>query len=182
MARSDTTPTSGRRWRSRRVPAALVERYVAEGWWTDATLGDRVAGWLAAAPDTPVHIHSRTHGWHGTYADVDDEARRVVALLRTEGIEPGAVVAFQLPNWREAVVSFAALAMGGYVLVPIVHIYGPKEVGFILDECGADAYLSPAGYGHVDNLQIVQQHAPDSLRLHVVTGDVPGSAPVPWQA
>ncbi|HEU5083728.1 MAG TPA: AMP-binding protein [Acidimicrobiales bacterium] len=178
MAPSDTPPPA-RRWRSRTIPPALAERYRAEGWWTDATLGASVAGWLAAAPHTPVHVHSRTRSWHGTYADVADEARRLASLLRSEGIEPGAVVAFQIPNWREAVVSFAALAMGGYVLVPIVHIYGRKEVGFILDECGADAYISPAGYGHVDHLAIVQEAAPACLRLHVVVGegaDVPAPA------
>ena len=84
-------------------------------------------------PDTTVNVHSRTNEWHGTYADIDDEARRLIALLRAEGLEPGDVVAFQLPNWREAIVVVRALAMGGYVLVPIVHIYGRKEVAFILD-------------------------------------------------
>ena len=45
---------------------------------------------------------------------------------REAGLEPGDAVAFQLPNWREAVVAFYGLAMGGYVLVPIVHIYGAE--------------------------------------------------------
>ena len=135
--------TATRGWSRRDVPTDLVERYEREGWWTDATLGGKVAEWLAAAPDTTVNIHSRTNEWHGTYADIDDEARRLIALLRSEGLEPGDVVAFQMPNSREAIVSFAALAMGGYVLVPIVHIYGRKEVAFILAECGADAYIAP---------------------------------------
>jgi len=134
-------------WSQRSVPETLVARYEKEGWWTSATLGAKVAEWLAAAPDATVNIHSRTNEWHGTYADVDDEARRLIALLQAEGIEPGAIVAFQLPNWREAVVSFVALAMGGYVLVPIVHIYGRKEVAFILTECGADAYIAPTPRG-----------------------------------
>ena len=159
------------RWARRPVPAHLEQRYVDEGWWTDATLGGRVAEWLAAAPDTSVHIHSRTHEWHGTYADVDSEARRLVAFLRGEGIEAGAVVAFQIPNWREAVVAFTGLAMGGYILVPITHIYGRKEVSFILDECGAEAYISPMAYGHVDYSDIVAHHAPSSLQLHLVVGE-----------
>ena len=93
--------------------------------------GRRVA---RAAPDATVNVHSRSRRWHGTYADIDDEARRLIALLRAERASSRAtVVAFQLPNWREAIVSFAALAMGGYVLVPIVHIYGRKEVAFILE-------------------------------------------------
>ena len=120
--------TAAHTWTRRTVPAELVDRYEREGWWTDATLGGKVAEWLAAAPDTTVNIHSRTNEWHGTYADIDDEARRLIALLRSEGLEPGDVVAFQMPNSREAIVSFCALAMGGYVLVPIVHIYGRKEV------------------------------------------------------
>ncbi len=158
-------------WSERSVPAELVERYEREEWWTDNTLGGKVAEWLAAAPDATVNIHSRSVEWHGTYADIDDEARRLIALLRAEGLEPGAIVAFQLPNWREAIVSFAALTMGGYVLVPIVHIYGRKEVAFILAECGADAYIAPASYGHVDYTAIVDEAAPPGLRVHVVVGD-----------
>lgn len=158
-------------WNTRTVPSELVDRYTAEGWWTDATLGGSATTWLTTNPDATVNVHSRTHEWHGTYADVDVEARRLISLLLAEGIEPGSVVAFQVPNWREAIVSFAALAMGGYVLVPIVHIYGRKEVGFILRECGAEAYISPAAHGHVDYVEIVDLHAPDTLRLHVVVGD-----------
>ncbi len=159
------------RWSLRSVPGHLQERYVSEGWWTGATLGGRVAEWLAAAPDATVHIHSRTHDWHGTYADIDAEARRLVSLLRREGIEPGEVVAFQIPNWREAVVTFAGLVMGGYILVPVTHIYGRKEVSFILKECGAVAYISPTAHGHVDYADIVDRSEGIGLRLHLVVGD-----------
>ena len=102
--------------------------------------------------------------------------------------QPGDAVAFQLPNWREAVVSFAALAMGGYVVVPIVHIYGRKEVAFILEQSGAVAYISPLAYGHVDYGAIVETAAPPSLRLHVVVDDaeIPprssGVARIGWAA
>lgn len=161
----------GRRWRVRRVPTDLQRAYVDGGWWTDETLGAMVARQLAAHPSSKVSIWSRSREWRGSYADVDVEARRLVALLRARGIQPGEAVAFQLPNWREAVVSFAALALGGYVLVPIVHIYGRKEVGFILEQSGAAAYISPIAYGHVDHLAIVEAAAPASLRLHVVVDD-----------
>ena len=161
-------------WSLRTVPGHLQKRYVSEGWWTGATLGGRVAEWLAAAPDAGVHIHSRTHDWHGTYSDIDAEARRLVSLLHREGIEPGEVVAFQVPNWREAVAAFAGLAMGGYTLVPITHIYGRKEVSFILEECGAVAYISPTAHGHVDYADIVDLSEGVGLRLHLVVGDGAG--------
>jgi acyl-CoA synthetase len=158
-------------WQRRQIPDDLRRRYEADGWWTTDTLGPKVAEWLAAAPSTTVNVWSKTRPWHGTYADVDVEARRLVTLLQGAGVEPGAVVAFQLPNWREAVVAFAGLAMGGYVLVPIVHIYGRKEVSFVLRQSGAVAYISPASFGHVDYMAIIDEATPEALRLHLVVGD-----------
>jgi acyl-CoA synthetase (AMP-forming)/AMP-acid ligase II len=105
---------------------------------------------------------------------VHADARRLAGVLTEAGVEPGDVVAFQLPNWREAVVAFYGLALGGFVLVPIVQIYGHKEVRFILAESGARAYLSADRFGHVDYLDIVDG-APATelpeLGLHVVLGD-----------
>ncbi len=164
------------RWSVRRVPRELERRYIDKGWWTDDTLGVMVARQLASQPDARVSVWSRARPWQGSYAEIDDEARRVVSLLREQGVQPGEAVAFQLPNWREAVVSFAALALGGYVLVPIVHIYGRKEVAFILEQSGAAAYISPMSYGHVDYAEIVKFSAPPSLRVHVVV-EAPGAAP-----
>jgi acyl-CoA synthetase (AMP-forming)/AMP-acid ligase II len=158
-------------WSLRRVPPALERRYVESGWWTDETLAAMVARQLAAHAAKKVAVWSRSRPWQGCYADVDDEARRMVSGLRELGVEPGEAVAFQLPNWREAIVSFAALALGGYVLVPIVHIYGRKEVAFILEQSGAAAYISPLSWGHVDYGAIVEKAAPASLRAHIVVGE-----------
>jgi acyl-CoA synthetase (AMP-forming)/AMP-acid ligase II len=162
------------RWTMRRVPPELERAYIDAGWWTDDTLGTVVARQLAKHPASTVAVWSRSRAWLGTYADIDDEARRLVSLLRDMGVQPGDAVAFQLPNWREAVVSFAALALGGFVVVPIVHIYGRKEVAFILEQSGAVAYISPLAWGHVDYGAIVDTAAPASLRLHVVVGDAGG--------
>jgi len=176
------------RWELRRVPPELERSYVDGGWWTDETLGTMVARQLAAHPDATVAIWSRSRGWQGRYADIDAEARRLVSLLRDVGVQPGGAVAFQLPNWREAVVSFAALALGGYVLVPIVHIYGRKEVSFILEQSGAAAYISPMAYGHVDYGEILETAAPVALRAHIVVGEgepaptSTGLARVGWEA
>lgn len=169
---------AGKRWTMRRVPPDLERAYIDGGWWTDDTLGSMVARQLAAHPASTIAIWSRSRGWQGRYADIDDEARRLVTLLGELGVQPGDAVAFQLPNWREAAVSFAALAMGGYVVVPIVHIYGRKEVAFILEQSGAVAYISPLAWGHVDYGAIVETAAPASLRFHVVVGDAgaPSSA------
>ena len=72
--------------------------------------------------------------------------------LRALGLGPGDVVAFQLPNWVEAAVTFYACALLGVTLVPIVHFYGPKEVGFILRQSRARALVIVARIGQRDYL------------------------------
>ena len=166
--------TTSARHPVRPIAEAERRRYLDEGWWTDDTLGAVVDRSLRVAPDTTVRVWSDSHPWAGTYADVHLAARRLVTALRDAGIEPGDVVAFQLPNSYAAIVAFYALAMGGYVLVPIVHIYGAKEVRFILAQSGARAYLSADAFGHVDYLDIVDgadEHDLGPLALHLVIGD-----------
>ena len=144
----------------RQVPPHLRARYLEQGWWTDETLGGLVERSLAAAPDAEVNVWSESRPWHGTYAEMRAEALQLVTALTAGGLEPGDAVAFQLPNWREAVVAFYGLAMGGFVLVPIVHIYGPKEVRFVLAESRARAYISADRFGHVDYLDLIDGAPP----------------------
>ncbi len=168
-----------RQWTPRLIPAELRERYLAEGRWTNDTLGGLVERCLGGSPATKIGVWSTVRPWHGTYDDVHIEARRLLTVLTEAGLEPGDVVAFQLPNWREAIVSFYALALGGFVMVPIVHIYGPKEVRFILAQSGARAYISADRFGHVDFVEIVDGAGGASddlpeLTFHVVAGDAEG--------
>src|SRR4051812_900882 len=88
------------RWPVRTVPAPVRERYLAAGLWTDETLGEFVDRCLlAGGEDAGVHIWSEARAWHGTYAHIHADARRLARALADEGVPPGDVVAFQLPNW-----------------------------------------------------------------------------------
>ena len=88
------------------------------------------------------------------------------------------MVAFQLPNWVEAAITFYACSMVGVTLVPIVHFYGPKEVGFILRQSGARALVIVSRIGQRDylaELATVRDGLP-SLEHVVVVGDIDGDA------
>ena len=52
----------------------------------------------------------------------------------------------------EAAITFYACAMLGVTLVPIVHFYGPKEVGFILRQSRARALVIVSRFGKRDYL------------------------------
>lgn len=116
----------------RDIPAELAARYTAEGWWTRDTIGDLLTRGLVAAPDAAFRVHSTVRPWEGTFRDVERVARRLAGGLRARGVGPGDVVAFQLPNWMEAAAVFWASAFLGATVVPVVHFYGRKELGYIL--------------------------------------------------
>jgi acyl-CoA synthetase len=134
----------------RKIATELALRYEAEGWWTRDTLGDLVARGLQAAPDTVFRVHSAARPWSGTFGDVERLARRLAAGLRSRGVGPGDVVAFQLPNWMEAAAVFWASAFLGAVVVPIVHFYGRKELGYILGAVKPRVFVTAERIGRRD--------------------------------
>ena len=126
----------------RNIPEDLTKRYVAEGWWTQETLGDLVAGGLAANPATAFHVHSAVRPFSGTFSDVEIQARRLAAGLRSRGVGAGDVVAIQLPNWMEAAAAFWASTFLGAVTVPIVHFYGRRELGHIMSTARPKVFIT----------------------------------------
>ena len=150
------TVPNPRGWGLRQVPEDLVERYVAEGWWTDGTLGSMVADAVEQLGDATFAIHSKTRPWRGTFGEVDRQARSFAASLQAEGVGPGDVVVVQLPNWHEAAVTFWGATQLGAVVVPIVHFYGAKEVGYVLDVVRPDVVISAARVGAVNHLAVYE--------------------------
>jgi acyl-CoA synthetase len=133
----------------RKIPPELALWYEAEGWWTRDTIGDLVARGLQAAPATGFRVHSAVRPWSGTFGDVERVARRLAGGLRARGVGPGDVVAFQLPNWMEAAAVFWASAFLGAVVVPIVHFYGRKELGYILGAVQPRVFITAERIGRM---------------------------------
>ena len=137
-------------WTLREVPDEVEARWLADGSWDDRTLGQLLAAGLQEHPDLVCRVHSDDRPWAGTFADLRREALLVAGGLRARGIGPGDPVAFQLPNWHEAVITFYAASFLGAVVVPIVHTYGPKEVGYILERTGVRAFVTGTTFGSID--------------------------------
>ena len=170
------------RWQLRTVPEELAARYRAEGWWDDATLGDLVAEGLGRRGDVAFRVRSATRPWDGTFADVDRSARALAGALQADGVGPGDVVVFQLPNWVEAGITFWAAAYLGAVVVPIVHFYGPKEVDYILRTVSPAVVVTAERFGHNDylaNYEPLLDALPDARWLVVgdaAAGELPARA------
>jgi acyl-CoA synthetase (AMP-forming)/AMP-acid ligase II len=162
------------RWERRPVPQDLADRYRAEGWWTDDTLGTMVAAGLDRMRDVELRVHSRVRPWSGTFAEVDRAARSLASTLAAGGVRPGDVVVLQLPNWTEAGIAFWGAAYAGATVVPIVHFYGAKEVEYILRATRPDAVITADRFGHADFLatydELLGRHPVPSW---LVVGDTP---------
>jgi len=72
-----------------------------------------------------------------TVGDLVRDAERAAGALQGLGIRAGDVVAVQVPNTYEGVVAQTAVVLCGAVLLPIVQIYGRREVDFIMRQSGA---------------------------------------------
>lgn len=169
-------PSQQSRWPLRAIPRDLTERYLREGWWNDQTLGAMVAHGLGSMSGVGFRVRSKVRPWAGTFTDVDRAARSLAGALRARGVGPGDVVAFQLPNWVEAGVTFWAAAYLGAVVVPIVHFYGAKEVDYILRVTRPDVLVTADRFGNNDYLaryEDLLNRRPTPLWL--VVGDTVGS-------
>jgi acyl-CoA synthetase (AMP-forming)/AMP-acid ligase II len=89
------------------------------------------------------------HGAEGTettdLAALHRRALRVAAGLAGLGVGPGDVVALQLTGRVESAVAHAAVMLRGAVVLPIVPIYGLRELGFVLRQSEAAVLITSAG-------------------------------------
>jgi acyl-CoA synthetase (AMP-forming)/AMP-acid ligase II len=158
----------------RSVPDDVARRYRSEGWWNDRSLGDMVAAGLGQRRDAGFEVHSKFRPWQGTFGEVDRAARTLAASLHADGVGPGDVLVFQLPNWAEAGITFWAAAYLGAVVVPVVHFYGPKEVDYILRTVAPAVVVTADRFGYNDylaNYDSLLADQPDARWL--VVGDTP---------
>ncbi|HMK98683.1 MAG TPA: AMP-binding protein [Acidimicrobiales bacterium] len=164
-------------WGLRSLPVDDAQRYVEEGFWREESLGQILTRSVQARPSLTFKIRSDRRPYVGTYAEVLARARRLAGALQARGIGAGDVVAFQLPNWVEAAVSFWAAALIGAVVTPIVHFYGPKEVGYILRRTGVRALVTADRFGHQDYLASLDELRANAAALELVA--VVGDGPFP---
>ncbi|ASR03074.1 Long-chain-fatty-acid--CoA ligase [Gordonia rubripertincta] len=104
------------------------------------------------------------------------------AWLQSIGIGRGDVVALQLPNWYEGLVIQAATFLVGATVLPIVPIYGPREVEFILRDSGATVVVLAAQVkGRLVASALIEAGAVKSVGTVVVVGDDIPSGAIGWE-
>jgi acyl-CoA synthetase (AMP-forming)/AMP-acid ligase II len=144
-----------------------IAAYYASGFWQPTSFNGLVAQQASARPDQTFVFDSTTAL---TYAEFREQALRLAVGLRRTGLEPGARVAVQLPNWTEFPVVAAAASRIGLIVVPIMPIYREDEVAYVLRHSGAAAAITCEefrGFDHLKMFDSLRHDAPDLHSLYV---------------
>src|SRR3954470_3991107 len=104
---------------------AREREFIARGWWRDDTL----PAWLAT------HAQRRARAaalaWRGgvlAWAQLQDRVLRAAAGLKRRGVQRGDVVAVQLPNSPEFIVSYLAICRLGAAMCTLHMAYRGAEI------------------------------------------------------
>ena len=136
--------------------------------WRDTTVAIEAFKKARAQPeDVAIYLENEPDA---TYGAIADEARRLISALQELGLQPGDVLSFQFPNWREgAAIDIAAAALG-LVVNPIVPIYRDAELRFILKDARSRVLFIPDQYRSIDYVTMVSGLRPELPDLdYVVT-------------
>ncbi|ROO87898.1 acyl-CoA synthetase (AMP-forming)/AMP-acid ligase II [Actinocorallia herbida] len=145
------------------------------------TLAGRLLAAAAADSGSPLVFDTPEGIVPGTVGQTLAAASRVAAGLRERGIGPGDTVAVQLPNRPEAAVAYAAVLLTGATLLPVVHIYGLREIAFVLRQSGARALVLPDRWRALEyssRIPALREAAP-TLDLIAMVGE-PAEGTLPW--
>ena len=121
----------------------LTQRWYDEGYYGERTIRDHVDDNIAQWGEREMVVWSNDRPEATTLGATYERGRLVAGALLDLGLEPGDVVALQMPNWVDAIVMYHACLQTGMIVLPIIHIYGVTEVDHILSASGARAIMTP---------------------------------------
>ncbi|WCN79522.1 non-ribosomal peptide synthetase [Micromonospora sp. LH3U1] len=129
----------------------------------ESTLAHEVfARWAREQPDA---VAVKTNEQTMTYAEVDAQANRLAAALRSHAVGPEIRVAICLPRTTEWIVALLAVFKSGGAYVPLDPEYPPARLEYMLTDSGAAALIGTGPLSehlaHTCNLPLVPPDAHD---------------------
>ncbi|HVA73691.1 MAG TPA: class I adenylate-forming enzyme family protein [Acidimicrobiales bacterium] len=96
-----------------------------------------------------------------TFADLDEQSRRLAAFLVQAGVSKGSRVGILFPNGIEWVLTWAAAARVGAVTIPVNTFYKAPELGRFLRHADVQYLVTVGGFLQHDYLARLETLAPD---------------------
>jgi crotonobetaine/carnitine-CoA ligase len=118
----------------------------------------------AAWPDAPAVVFE---GYSCTYAELHDAALRRLGAVQAAGIQPDRPVLVMLDNGPESVITWLALALGGYLEVPVNTAFVGETLFHLVRDSGAPALIAESHYVE----RLAELHDDVALETVLVLGD-----------
>ncbi len=153
-----------------RITPALINEYMAKGYWSGVTVGDRLDRIVQTFPDKTAIVDARRRV---TYAEFGRLVDHLTLGLLDLGIKRGDRITAQLPNRIEALAVYFAVGKIGAVLSPIVPYYRAAEVRYIVERSESVAVIVPDSFGGFDYPQMIEEIRPGlpALKHLIVVGE-----------
>lgn len=158
------------------------DHWYREGVYGADTIHDHFRRGAESFPLTTMHFVGGPNPSSAGLGEMYGRSLRLAGGLAELGVGPGDVVAIWVPNWIEGALTTQAAMMLGATVVPIIHIYGPHEVGFILRQSGARVLVLPDRWRNIDYRERFDALTDIPALEHVVLiGEGGPAGAIPWQ-
>ncbi|MBI2013932.1 MAG: AMP-binding protein [Candidatus Rokubacteria bacterium] len=158
-----------------------IRRSVAAGHWPNERLETYLDRWATERPAKTAMVDGASRC---TWAELARTVERVAHGLAAHGVEPGAVISCQLPNWNEFIVLLLAAARLGAVVHPIPPIFRASELRFMLNRLESRVVVIPGtfrGFDHAAMLRALRPEVPAVEHVFVARGAA-GDGATPFTA
>src|SRR5438067_3448727 len=162
-------------------PASHARAMRKAGFWLDRTIDEFLVEAVRRAPDKPAlaaYRADRAEPTRLTYRELADKVALAAGGLRGLGVGRGDVVALQVPNWWEFVVTSLACGRIGAVVNPLMPIFRERELEFMLGFAEAKVFIVPQvfrGFDHAAMAESLKRSLPKLQHVVVVDGDGPNA-------
>lgn len=154
--------------------APEAETFRRAGFWKDRLLIDYLDEAVRATPQKLAMVDA---AGERTYQELADRVQELASGLLGLGVEPGDVVAVQLPNGFEWIVAHLAIQRVGAVTNPLVPIYRDREVGYMVQRARAKTIIVQdqfRGFDYVSMVDRLSARLPE-LENRIVLGSARGA-------
>lgn len=94
-----------------------------------------------------------------SFIDIDNAVSALAARLRALGLRNDTVVAYQLPNTVEHIVTLLGILRAGMIAAPLPLLWRADEIATALARCGATMLIGMTRIGSVDHRSITLESA-----------------------
>lgn len=159
------------------VSEEQIREYSYKGYWGSKTIVDLVYehAYEALQEETLVDPYNRKNLVGGepkrlTNEQLIEAVDRLAVKLLELGIKRDNVVAVQLPNIVELIISYLAIARIGAITTPLGVQDRTHEVEYVLEQCDPVAYITAHEFNSFNYINMIQGIAPKFSNLkHVIS-------------